>query len=275
MDNIGLAILLITPLILGIARGSTLCLIACAPGILPYLWSKRYGWKKNLQLAIIFNLPRIIVLTILGIIVGIVGFTLKDWVTSALPKIFLPVQVIGYGFLGIFILIFGAHMFTSSVEAQEDMKEQKFGCSKSIKNKQSCEDKTCVSKKPGLFSSFKNRFNKTYDKPKRLFLVWGGILSIACLGEIILIELSLISGSFGVISGSLYEAALLGGAAMFLFAVGAAIPIIIVAMLANPMGQFFKARGFIENIRSVFGIAMIIIGLFFIFILIGNIALAL
>ena len=86
-------------------------MIACAPGIVPYLISKQYDRRKCLQLAILFNLPRIIVLTILGVIVGIVGFFLKEWITSVLPDIFLPVQAIGYGFLGLFILIFGARRY--------------------------------------------------------------------------------------------------------------------------------------------------------------------
>ena len=97
-------------------------------------------------------------------------------------------------------------------------------------------------------------------------------MSIACLGEIILIELSVISGSFGLISNSMTEAAILGGAAMFLFAIGASIPIIIVALVANPIGKIIRARGMLENVRTVAGIVMIMVGLGFIFILISFLA---
>ena len=273
------------PFILGIARGSSICLIACAPGIIPYLISKQYGWRKSLQLAVLFNLPRIILLTILGIIVGIMGFTLKGLITSLLPQIFIPIQTLGYGLLGIFILIFGAYMFTTSIEAHENLKEAKEKKVRS-KNKNAKEnDKpategTCVEEplcatagneapKSGILAYIKKKFNYVQSRPERLFLLWGGILSIACLGEIILIELSLISGSFGLISNSPSEAALLGGAAMFLFAIGASIPIIIVAMLANPIGKIVKARGSLETVRTVFGIVMIMVGMGFIYILIS------
>ncbi|WP_455392729.1 urease accessory protein UreH domain-containing protein [[Eubacterium] cellulosolvens] len=294
------------PLILGIARGSSICLIACAPGIVPYLVSKQYGWRKSLQLAILFNLPRIILLSILGIIVGILGFALKGWIISALPQIFLPIQTIGYGLLGIFILIFGAYMFTTSIEAHEDLKEAKERAKKNNTDKEVttgqakttkttgsmgkmdlksnssndkinmvCSDAGCATQKPRIFSFIKRKFNFVQNKPERLFLLWGGILSIACLGEIILIELSVISGSFGLISNSMFEAALLGGASMFLFAIGASIPIIIVALVANPLGKFIRARGMLENIRTIFGIVMIMVGLGFVFILISFLANAL
>jgi sulfite exporter TauE/SafE len=273
------------PFILGIARGSSICLIACAPGIIPYLISKQYGWRKSLQLAVLFNLPRIILLSVLGIIVGIIGFSLKELITSLLPQIFIPIQTLGYGLLGIFILIFGAYMFTTSIEAHENLKEAKEKKVRS-KNKNAKEnDKpgikgTCVEEplctadaneapKSGILAYVKKKFNYVQARPDRLFLLWGGIMSIACLGEIILIELSVISGSFGLISNSPSEAALLGGAAMFLFAVGASIPIIIAALVANPIGKIVRARGSLETVRTVFGIVMIMVGMGFIYILIS------
>jgi len=278
------------PLFLGLVRGSSICLIACAPGIVPYLVSKQYGWRKSLQLAVLFNLPRIILLSLLGILVGILGFTLKGWITSNLPQIFIPIQTIGYGLLGIFVLIFGAYLFTTSIEAHENQKEasekQKRSGENSNKGKKNknqanastCADNPtcatatdagCTEPKSGILAYIKKKFNYVQSKPDRLFLLWGGILSIVCLGEIILIELAVISGSFGFISNSLTEAALLGGVAMFLFAIGASIPIILVALVANPIGKIIRARGMLENFRTVFGIVMIMVGLGFIYILVS------
>jgi hypothetical protein len=221
--------------------------------------------------------------------VGILGFTLKGWITSNLPQIFIPIQTIGYGLLGIFVLIFGAYLFTSSVEAHEDKKEarerqkQSGDNNNGKKNKNQANARTCADNptcanvtdagcpetKSGILAYIKKKFNYVQSKPDRLFLLWGGILSIACLGEIILIELAAISGSFGFISNSLTEAALLGGVAMFLFAIGASIPIIIVALAANPIGKIIRARGMLENFRTVFGVVMIMVGLGFIYILVS------
>jgi cytochrome c biogenesis protein CcdA len=276
VDELNIIILLFIPLIIGIVRGTSICMLACAPGIVPYLVAKQYDWRKCLQLAVIFNIPRIIVLSILGIVVGIIGFYLKDTLASILTPIFIPTQVLGYGMLGIFILLFGAYMFTTSIEKREDLKEVKEAKeSKGEKNSNelkgqvktvSCStEPACQPRHKRFFSFVQKRFKDIQSKPRKLFLLWGGILSIACLGEIIAIELSIISGAFGVISDSIGTAALLGGFAMFSFAIGASIPVIIVATFSSSISNYFKNIEKLETIRTIGAIIMIMVGLVFLF----------
>jgi cytochrome c biogenesis protein CcdA len=281
--------LLVIPFILGVVRGSTICMIACAPGIIPYLIMKKYDWRKCLRLAILFNLPRIFVLSILGILVGILGFYLKELITSYLTNFFIPAQSLGYGLLGFFIFFFGAYMFMTSIDKKEDMKDwedSKIKCQnrknvkkRKLKNKKLCaESDSCINnpipeERSGILSFIRTKFRDIQNQPENLFLLWGGLLSLACLGEIILVELSIISGSFGLMSNSVTDAAILGGTAMFLFSIGAALPIIIVATISNPIRvRFVDTIEKLESMRTIFGIVMIIVGLWFIIVLFTYIA---
>lgn len=240
-------------------------MLACAPGIVPYLVSKRYDWRQCLQLSIIFNLPRIIILTIFGILIGMLGFLIAhELFKSIVQPMIYNVQIIGYGLLGIFILIFGSHMLVTSVESRENLKEEKEKMNiKSDKN-------ICKPRHHRALVFIQNRFKNLQQKPKTLFFLWGGILSIACLGEIMLIESSFISGSLGISSNSLMSAAFLGGSGMFLFAIGASIPIIIVAVISSTISKYFQTVERLETIRTIGAMVMILIGMVFIIIMIGS-----
>jgi len=221
-------------------------------------------------LAIIFNIPRIIVLTIFGIVVGIISYVItQEYLKSAIEPFILNIQLVGYGFLGIFILAFGAHMFVTSVESKEDIKEgkkTKISCQKECKVK-SKKETECAPQRQRLFGLIQRKFNTLQGKPNTLFLIWGGILSIACLGEIALIELSMISGSLGIASNSLFGAAFLGGSGMFFFAVGAAIPLILVSVASSSISKYIKTIEKLESIRTIGAMVMIMIGLVFIIML--------
>lgn len=246
------------------------------------------------MLAIIFNLPRIIVLSVLGTLIGILAYFFKDAFISALPPIFISIQAIGYGLLGIFILFFGAYMFTTSVDKQEDLKERDKasvnepdrkkkvrkikGC-RSCGNDRNCVDKVCNVENvqgpehcedSGILSFIRKRIKNMEDKPNKLFFFWGSLLSIVCLGEIIMVELTIISGSIGIMSNTLMEAAVFGGAAMFMFAIGASIPIIIVALVSSSLSGFVKTAKILESVKTIFGIVMIMAGLAFIFVFVNT-----
>jgi cytochrome c biogenesis protein CcdA len=247
-------------------------MVACAPGIVPYLISKKYDRRKCLQLAIIFNLPRIIILTILGIIIGVLAYYLThEILLDTLSPIVLNVQLLGYGILGVFILTFGGYMFVTSVEKREDLKDGKLakGCKSQDKDEEN-ENTVCKPEKQKVRDSLQKRFKKLQDKPKRLFFIWGGILSIACMGEIIAVELSVISGSLGAASSSWINAAVLGGAGMFLFTIGAAIPIIFVSVLSSSLQKYVRTIEKLEAIRTIGAMILIMIGLVFIIIAISS-----
>lgn len=261
---------------LGLAKGSSVCLVTCAPGIVPYLISKQYDWKKCLKLGIIFNLPRIIILTILGMILGYISYSIKEWLETVVPNVLFPIQVIAYGILGIFILILGAYMFTSSVEAKEDLKESKEekkgknnkkddnNKTKTCDQSTTCKDISCEVKKSRSGFSIQQKFKDLESKPNTFFLLWGSLLSFACLGEVIIFEAAIIWTSIGVISNSMGQAIIFGGSAMFVLALGASIPLITIATLSSSFRKYFDNVEKLESIRSIGGIILIILGLFYI-----------
>jgi sulfite exporter TauE/SafE len=242
---------------LGLAKGLSLCLITCAPGIVPYLVSKQYDWKKCLRLGIIFNLPRIIVLTILGVILGYISFLFKEWLESEVPSVLFPTQAVAYGILGIFILVLGGYMFTTSVDTRENIKEGK--------------KPTCDMNRSKKAFSVVEKIKNLESKPDLFFLLWGSLLSFACLGEVIVLEAGIVWSSIGVISNTLGEAMILGGFAMFLLAFGASIPLIIIATLSSSVRKYFDNVEKLESLRSIGGIILIIMGLFYTIGLVGYI----
>ena len=199
----------------------------------------------------------------------------NEYLTNTLTPIIMNVQLFGYGVLGVFILVFGGYMFVTSVEKREDMKEGKLatGCKKQKKSNNETKStiKTvCKPEQQKVRNLLQKRFKQLQNKPKRLFFIWGGILSIACLGEVVAVELTMISGSLGVASGSLLSAAVLGGAGMFLFAIGAAIPIIVAAVLSSSFQKYFQTIEKLEAMRTIGAMVMIMIGLLFIIITISG-----
>lgn len=256
----------------GVTRGSSICLIACAPGIIPYLVSKNYDSRTCLRLAVIFNIPRIIILTLLGIIIGASAFLIAQGVIeSTVNPIIATIQRFGYALLGLFVLIFGIYMFVTSIETKEDLKEgvceKKNGKDASSDPLTKCSpDKDEKSKAKAhrgakAFTFVQKRFIKLQNNPNKLFFIWGGIMTFACLGEVIVIEVPFFSGSLGIMSDSLWGAAFFGGFGMFLFAIGAAMPIIVVAVLSSSITKYFKNVEKLETIRTIGGMVMIMVGL--------------
>ena len=61
----------------GLRRGASACLALCMPSIIPALVREKGGWLSGLKIALFFNLPRIVLLTILGALLGAGGYALR------------------------------------------------------------------------------------------------------------------------------------------------------------------------------------------------------
>jgi len=213
-------------------------------------------------------------------ILGYISFSIKEWLETEVPNVLVPIQSIAYGIFGIFILILGAYMFTSGVEAKEDRKERNEEKNKQkIKNKDDngisnnntniceqaakCKRNSCEVKAAKRSFSIQQKFKDLESKPIKFFLLWGSLISFACLGEVIILEATIIWTSISVISTSLGEAILFGGSAMLVLAIGASIPLIAVATLSGSVRKFFNNVEKLESIRTIGGIVLIIMGLIY------------
>jgi hypothetical protein len=115
-----------------------------------------------------------------------------------------------------------------------------------------------------LYSKLSTKLTSPKTQPKYLFLIWGGILSIACLGEIIIIEGTLVTGAAALFGNEHLGATILGASAMFMFAIGATIPVVYVTIIGSTISQYIKTQEKLDSIKTIGAIIMIIIGLTFI-----------
>jgi ABC-type nickel/cobalt efflux system permease component RcnA len=218
-----------------------------------YIAVNRYDWRQSAKLGLLFNIPRIIILTVLG---GVVGYIVHAFSTSVdLDSYFSTTGQFGYVLLGIFLLIFGGYWLTKSIEARENLKEGK------KTPPDLCKDEDKGKKHGWLYSKINAKFSDPKTQPKYLFLLWGGILSIACLGEIILVEMPVISGTAALLGNEALGATLLGATSMLIFATGAAIPIMYVVIIGSTISMYVKSQETLESIKTIGAIMMIFIGL--------------
>ena len=254
------SLFLISTFVLGMVRGASICAVVCAPGMIPYLVMKKCSWQECLRLGLIFNLPRIILLTILGMIVGALSYTVVN--LGAVEESAKHVGVFGYFLLALFLLGFGAYTLARAIDEKADRADKEGGIS----------IKACRKNRKSMIkdSRFSKKVLARVSNPSNLFLLWGGILSLACISEIILIEGLFVGSIGGAFGRNVYGGMLLGGAAMFSFAVGTAIPILIVTMIGGTLSYRIKSFEKLSALKTIGAMVMIMIGLVFIFVSIAN-----
>lgn len=188
-------------LIAGLARGSSVCSMVCAPGIISYVASKKVNWKKGIYYGIIFSIPRILVLTVLGGIIGFLSFTVSS---TVFRDISANLSLFSYFLIGLIFFILGIGVFRNM--------DKKYGC----------KPKRCLPKTGDVTS----------------FLILGSAVSIGCVAGAF--EGIMLSSAFSTLGNSSITACILGASAMFLFAFGLSAPIIVGSMLAGRLSEKIK-----------------------------------
>lgn len=65
--------------IIGITVSFGPCLAFCSPVILPYIAATRKGWREGLRTALIFLFTRLVAYVLLGLLAGLFGRLLTEW----------------------------------------------------------------------------------------------------------------------------------------------------------------------------------------------------
>jgi sulfite exporter TauE/SafE len=203
--------------------------------MVPYIIDRRYKWLYSLKLGLIFNIPRIIILTALGAIAGYLTF---QYGKMGVAWLNIP-TVIGYSALGLVLVAFGILMFTKNNSCVKKRMPKK--CRQDVLQKMLTK---LLQKKPDC---------------RILFFLWGSILSIACIGEITIIEGFMVGGAAGFISTDIWSAIFFGSCTMFVFAIGATMPVIVVTTFSGKISERLKDAT-IKSIRLVGAMLMIMIG---------------
>jgi len=246
--------------LLGIARSASTCAIICAPGLMPYIIVKKLSLRESVKLGIIFNVPRIILLTVLGAIVGALmasagnGLDLKGFAR--------PLGITGYLLMGAILIAGGGYVLWKGTKKGI---QKNHGSDKKDEMNSRCENRGKeVGKKEKSGTFFARRIQKamseTVENGSLLFFALGGLLSIACLGELAIIEGAVITG-LAVGSGGAAIPALVGAATMFVFALGATLPVVIAAAVGGGVAMRVRAMKVVEKIRDFAAVLLIIVGL--------------
>lgn len=258
----------------GLARGTTICLSVCVPGLLPYLAEKPRGPWGGAKFGILLCLPRLLIFTVIGIVWGAVSYALFSSATFEDAAIWM--YVIGYIALGVVIVVVGLGMFLKAARDKEDLRQAKLRAAEAPAAEErapmaaSAEQAMAECEGPVDKLSHKAarsitgwllRFVPGTNKGERTYvLLWGSILGFTCLLEVSILEIAILGGAAANLAEGTLYAALTGGVAMFLFALGASIPIIIAAAAFAAYIDRVETQERLISLRVTGSLVMVMIG---------------
>ncbi|MEM2870159.1 MAG: hypothetical protein QW379_07045 [Thermoplasmata archaeon] len=251
-------------LLLGTLRGLSVCLLVCAPGMIPVIIGEGAGPLRSLRLGLLLSLPRILVLTALGAVLGLLSFGLA----SAAPAraLLSGVSVIAYFLIGVLLLLTGLRILTRAdacgsgggggrVESSRPQSPQR-GRGAWGKRGRSF-----------LLHILSSHAAATYPggmSAERLFLIWGALLSLACLAELGILEAAALSALAGASSPGPAPSAGLGAMMMLLFSLGASTPVLLAAAAGGALVRGLSGRALLLKLRDVSAVLMVLVGIYFI-----------
>jgi sulfite exporter TauE/SafE len=259
----------------GLSRGLSTCLFLCAPGMIPIIVNEKAGLVRSLWLGFLLSLPRILVLTAMGAAIGLASFE----VLSALPVrgSLQGVSIAAYIFLGLMLAIVGARMLSTyglgegAGNGQDGEGPKATGKGKAAKRGRKdgkAGDGKCTAPASSPWTRFwtgiADRLYPGKGRSASLFLLWGGVLSLACLAEVGLLE----GTAIGALAGSGESVALssagIGALLMFVLSLGATVPIMAAAAFGGELVEKVRDRRRLEQIRGVMAMLMFLLGMFFV-----------
>ncbi len=113
-------------LVLGIVYGLTFCASACLPYIVSYIAGTGAGFKKGIEITVIYSTGRIIAYAVIGSAIGLLSSTINQ-------EYFIDYQQYSSIIFGIIIIIIGITILRKKIDALCNCNEQKpkhFGISK-------------------------------------------------------------------------------------------------------------------------------------------------
>ncbi|MCK4756830.1 MAG: hypothetical protein KAS67_00080 [Thermoplasmata archaeon] len=229
----------------GIRRGASSCLALCIPSIMPTLVEERGTWKKGLKIALWFNAPRVLLLTLLGAAIGAGGYIIREGVEEF--AVGSTIWAAGYGIVGCLMIVYGTFIFATISERLEEPDEPRGD-----------ENGACDN---GMLHPLLARFDMVTPKTRTGLFLWGGLVSIACIGETVLAIETIFVGIFTAeLATSPIVGAVLGGLAFFIFGLGTALPSVLIASFSTTLADKEKQMTRLLRIQKFSGIMMICFG---------------
>lgn len=223
--------LLVAAFTSGITKGSTVCTMTCGPVLASFVATEYdKGWLNGLRAGLIFNIPRIALITIFG---GIVGYLSSLFLSSWFERSLIDLLFVGYILFGIYVIILGFAMYGKTRRHS-----------------------------PGIVHRLISRLTNHLSNNNRVLVYMGLILGAVCLLEVSLFDaiiISTASGMFGATSG--IPTMVTGALAMFIFGLGSMVPLLLITMTSGGISTSIPEKS-LDKARSVLGITLIVVGLF-------------
>ncbi len=259
----------------GLARGTTICLSVCVPGLLPYLAEKPRGAADGARFGLLLCMPRLLIFTVIGVAWGAISYAIFSSATFEGAAIWL--YVIGYTTLGILIVVVGIGMFLKAARDKEDLRQAKMraaeapeGIGPEAPTVTSAEEAMAECEGPSDKGSHRAarsitgwllRFVPESSRGERTFvLLWGSILGFTCLLEVSILEIAILGGAAANLAEGTLYAAITGGVAMLLFALGASIPIIVSAAAFAAYIDQVETQERLISLRVTGSLVMVLVG---------------
>jgi len=189
-------------------------------------------------------------------------------------------EAIGYMVLGGIIVIMGLGMFVKAAKAKDELRKERERAMEETPSEQGTVDQTpatpaqavppedCegpsserVHKASKSITNTLLRFVPASSRGERTFvLVWGSILGLTCMLEVSILEIAVLGGAAANLAEGTLNAALVGGLAMFLFALGATIPMVIASAGFAAYIDRVETQDKMISIRVTGSLVMVLIG---------------
>lgn len=260
----------------GLARGTTICLSICVPGLLPYLAEKPRGAWGGAKFGMLLCLPRMLIFTVIGFIWGAISYAIFS--SKAFEDAAVWIYAIGYTLMGAIIVIVGLGMFLKAAKEKDELRKAR----EAAEEAKATGTKGEVPSPDGPVAALEQcavppddrkhrasrsitgwllRFVPESKKGERTFvLLWGSILGLTCLLEVSILEVAIMGGAAANLAEGTLNAALAGGLAMFLFALGATIPVVVSAAAFAAYVDRVETEDKLISLRVTGSLVMVLIG---------------
>jgi sulfite exporter TauE/SafE len=244
----------------GLIRGTSACTALCAPAIVPYIASKQSNWREGVRIGILINLPRIVLLSTIGAVIGFVSFSILQ--SHEFRNLALNMFAAGYTLIGLLFVLLGSYMFAQAAHERRHFNStiDARDCSLCNPNPGSkhCGKRVFPSGRDIVFKLTRARHSET-----QLMLIWGSFMALACIVEIVIVEAPLLVSASALLSAppSAHANALLGAVVMLVFSIAASVPILVVTTTTGKLAEFVNTPATLNKIKTIGAAAMFVVGL--------------
>lgn len=215
----------------GITKGSTVCTMTCGPVLASYVATEYdKGWFNGLRAGLIFNLPRIVLITIFG---AIVGYLSSLFFSSWFEKSLVDLLFFGYAIFGVYVILLGFTMYGKTRRHSH-----------------------------GFIHKLLTRLTDHASSKNRVLVLMGLFMGAVCLLEVSFFDaiiISTASGIFGATAG--IPTMITGALAMLVFGIGSMIPLLIITMASGEISTNIQDKS-LDKVRSVLGITLMVVGFY-------------